>query len=112
MAKGRFRRGARRAASVASAARKRLRSFRSGRRTRRASGRGGFNSVLAGGAANVGARVGAKYLGPQWGPAAGMATAAYLMNDDTGMWMAGFVLGNQVPLGNFGNAPGGIVIGA
>lgn len=112
MAKGRFRRGASRARSVASAARGRLRSFRSGRRTRRASGRGGFNAALAGGASNVGARVGAKFIGGQWGPPVGMATAAYLMNDDTGMWMAGFMAGNAIPLGPIGNAPGGITIGA
>lgn len=94
MAKGRFRRARARTVAVASRARsgyRRARGTKVGRRFN-------FRKVMAGGATNVGARVGAQYLGAQWGPAAGAMAAGVLLNDDTSQWMAGYLLGNQVPL--------------
>src|SRR5688572_25329562 len=97
MARGRFRR----AASAARGGYRRARSSRVGRRF-------SFSKVLAGGATNVGMRVGAQYLGAQWGPAAGAMAAGVLLNDETAQFMAGMALGSQVPLGGFGSAqPGG-----
>lgn len=100
MARRRFAR-TRRAASAA----------RSGYRRFRGSGVGkrfNFRKVGAGAMTNVAMRVGSKYLGQQWGPPAGAMLTGILMDDDTSQWMAGFLLGNQVPTGDFGaQAPQG-----
>lgn len=87
MAKGRFRR----AASAARRGYSRARGSRVGRRFN-------FKKVMAGGATNVGVRVGAQYLGQQWGPAVGAMAAGVILNDDTSQWMAGYLLGGQIPL--------------
>jgi hypothetical protein len=89
----------RRAASSVRRVYGRARSSRVGRRF-------DFKQVGAGLASNVGARVGAQYLGPQFGPAAGFMAAGVLMNNPTAQFMAGMALGNSVPLGQFGAAAG------
>jgi hypothetical protein len=80
------------------AARRGYGKFRGSRMGRRFN----FRKVGAGAAANIGARVGAQYLGPSWGPAAGMMAAGVLLQDETAQFMAGMALGSNVPLGSFG----------
>lgn len=64
-----------------------------------------FQKTINGGLTNVAARAGARYLGNQWGPPVGAAAVGFMTGDETSQWMAGYLLGNQVPLGSFGAAP-------
>lgn len=108
MAKGRFRAKARRSYTAARAFRSKVKAARRGRRGKGAN----FREMGAGALSNVAVRVASKHLGAQWGPPAGLAATGYFMGSDTAMFLAGMSLGNNVPLGNFGNAPGGWSIGA
>lgn len=86
---------ARRAGSATRRVYRRARSSRVGQRFH-------FATMANGAMTNVAQRVGHQYLGPKWGPAAGALAVGVIRDDDVAQWMAGYMLGGAVSLGDFG----------